>query len=134
MEVIDVKTLGSLATSTYFRNDNKQTIKVEVRIRTHCSVVNQLTTFYYNMYLRKYKGRKFRYIMTGNNQDKDKYSQWIDEQSLYIAYHNHWNNINPLKQFSKTYLNGNPTSFSVEPVLPDKPNEIKTLRADNKFK
>ena len=129
MKVIDVRTLGTLATSTYFKNDNKETIKVEVRIHTHCTVSCQLTMYTYNLYLRKYKGRKFRYIMTGNNQDKDKYSQWIDEQSLYTAYHNHWNNINPLGQFSKSYFNGNPTSFSVEPILPDKPNEIKTLRS-----
>ena len=129
MKVNDVRTLGSLATSTYFKNDKKETIKVEVRIHTYCTISNLTTTFSYHMYLRKYKGRKFHYLFSSENlRDVDKISKWINEQSLYIAFHNHWNNINPLKVFSSQYSNGNtPFYFSVKPAIPDKPSEIKTL-------
>lgn len=129
MKVIDVRTLGSLATSTYFKNDNKETIKVEVRIHTECTISCQVTTYSFSLYLRKYKGRKFQYLLSSNSisNRKDELSKWISEQDIYIAFHNHWNNINPLKRFVNSFENRNPKSFSVTPILPDKPTEIKTL-------
>lgn len=101
----------------------------EIKFERTFSVDNQDTTYSFSLYLRKYKERKFQYLLSSNSisNRKDELSKWISEQDIYIAFHNHWNNINPLKLFANSFENGNPKSYSIIPILPDKPTEIKTL-------
>ncbi|MDD5648986.1 MAG: hypothetical protein PHF86_00970 [Candidatus Nanoarchaeia archaeon] len=128
MKVLDIRCNGSLSTSTYFRNENGDTIRVEVYLRTECTVSNQITYFRYNLYLRKYRCKKFNFIISSNHKIEE-ISKWINKQDLYTALHNHWDNLNPLKKFCTYHLNNKYVEFSVTPIEPSKPNEMRSLYA-----
>jgi len=126
MEVTKVTVMGSLATCTYFKDEKGITYRVEVRFGQTITVSNQITFYEAHFYKKNFKGRMYKYLgsTTGCNVPDDQRKNIFDwksiftEQDLYTAYHNHWDNLNPLKAFCFTHHNSHYLDFLVIPKEP----------------
>ena len=101
MKQIDIRCKGSYSTITYFKNANKDTIRVEVWFHKEMTVCNQITHYNYNISIKYYKHRLYRYICKGSGNSDNILGNIITAKELYIAFYNHWNQLNPIGLFPK---------------------------------
>jgi len=110
---------GTLWTITDFKRKNGPTIRIKVGFKLACTVSNQWTHYINYIYLKVHGGRTFRMEPSDVNP-----LDYINEQELYEAYYNHWENLNPYRMFAKSCINGYHENFSVVGKVPDL-NKVK---------
>lgn len=96
---------GSRYTKSYFRNENKDTVIVTTWLESGMYGHNALTYFKHSVEVIKYKCRTRKFKYASEDVLDNRYKEYITEQQLYEAYHNHWNKLNPLRYFSKGSVN-----------------------------
>lgn len=100
---------GSRYTKTHIKNSNKDTIIISVWITSDLYGHNQLLIYNHSISVKKYKCRNEEFKYCSKTTLDDRYKDYITEQDLYTAYHNHWNKINPITLFSNGVINGEHT-------------------------
>lgn len=116
--------VGSRYTKSYFRNDKKDTVIVTAWIESGMYGHNALTYFKHSIEVIKYKCRNKEFKYASEDVFDKRFVNYITEQQLYEAYHNHWNKLNPLRYFSKGSVNS-------DVILKD---DIIVLEADKQIK
>jgi len=108
-----VSAIGTLFTVTDFKRKGGNTIRIKVSFEQIATISNKGTYYKVILYVKKHKARNFI------QQPNYNILEYISVQELYEAYFNHWNNLNPIKQFNIEQSNGKYTKFSVIGKNPD---------------
>lgn len=109
---IDIRTQGSRLTATFFKTENKDTLKLKIWLEVPQPTISvNVTSYRHALYIKKYRARNYEFLFLNNYE---KLKEYISEQDLYDAMHNHWDTINPLKRFVTGTTNGVATGFTVE--------------------
>jgi hypothetical protein len=132
LEQIKVTCNSSLTTTTHFKDKDKNEIMVEIFLTTNCTVSNRTTLYNYNIRVRKFRCRNYTFIKGGSCNSKGMTGTIIDKQTFYVAMHNHWDQLNPLRRFGKSYVNSKTVGFTVDEKSPTKSDSFYALRATYK--
>ena len=107
-----VSCIGTLYTFTVF-NLNGVTIKIKVGFNSECNISRKITWYHPYIYIKQYKHKKF--VLRTDLKIED----LLTKQEIYDCYYNHWCNLNPLKEFSTSSVDGVNVAFSVKGKVPD---------------
>ena len=117
--------MGNRITRTHFIDEDKNEIRVDVWFESECNVSNNNTYYVYAINKRGYRCRNFHYI--GKSYGTKEVGKYLPEQDLYTAFHNHWDNINPLKAFANGMINSQYINFKVKEILPTNSDNMFSL-------
>lgn len=110
MEEIKTEHYGSRFTDTIFKKSDGSHIKLRIMFESEISVSLNMTFYRYILFTKVKGGRnwveKFDCKNERYHRDKIKNDFGIDDKTLYRAFYNHWNKLNPFRLFRTGETNG----------------------------
>lgn len=104
MKVEKIYHQNSRITRTVFRLENGDCVKVSVWFSENW--IQAQTYYNFSIDVKKFRCKKYEYKATSKSALDEIYKEYITEEMLYTAYHNHWDKLNPIRKFSKGKING----------------------------
>lgn len=116
MQEVRIEHLGSRVTDTIFLLPDKSMIKISVSLDTSISVSQNITAYRYRLLTKKKGCRNWNFEYSSGSdgpltKERERFN--IDDKTLYRAFYNHWNKLNPFRIFSNGSIN-NDLTFPVE--------------------
>jgi hypothetical protein len=105
---------GSLCTKTDFKLDTGARVRVEVWFTTEATSANRATYYNCNIFTKGKGCRNWIFRFRSKNSLDERIFEFITEEQLYTAYHNHWVKLNPIRHFSSGSFNGKLMYFRVK--------------------
>lgn len=109
---------GSLTTITEFVLPNKQG-KVKLEVLFESDWVQSGCYYTFRLYTKGYKCKNWVNQFKSENPLDPRVFEYVSNQQLYTAFHNHWNKLNPVRLFSQGRYNSELTSSQVQAITPD---------------